>query len=125
MKISIYIIVFFLTTAFAQEAYKDLNGKWECYHKEREDGSTESLDYRGPGFKLDCNGLIIELNPDYTASESIGGLSFKYELNDSILKLGNREYVIEKLTKNELVLRDYDPKGISLLNYRQKFKRIE
>ena len=42
--------------------------------------------------KTHKNGVIIELKSDFTGSESIGGLSFKYKKNDSILNLGNRNY---------------------------------
>ncbi len=103
-----------------------LVGKWECFHKELEDGTTKGTDlFSGEEFEYSCDGLIIELKSDFTGSESIGGLNFKYQKNDSILNLGNRNYIIEKLTKAELIIRDSDSDGTNISNFRQKFKKID
>jgi hypothetical protein len=126
MKHIITISIIILTSCVGlKNVSNELVGKWECYHKELEDGTTKSTDFDGNEFEYSCRGLIIELKSDFTGSESIGGLDFKYKKNDSILNLGNRNYVIEKLTKTELVIRDYDSDGTNLWNYRQKFKKIE
>ena len=126
MKHIITISIIILTSCVGlKNVSNELVGKWECYHKELEDGTTKSTDFDGNEFEYSCSGLIIELKSDFTGSESIGGLNFKYKKNDSILNLGNRNYVIEKLTKTELVIRDYDSDGTNLWNYRQKFKKIE
>lgn len=104
----------------------ELIGEWECYHKELEDGTTKSTDlFSGEEFEYSCDGLSIKLNSDFSGTESIGGLKFKYVINDSILSLGNRNYVIEKLTKTELIIRDYNSEGFNILNFRQKFKKIK
>ena len=109
-----------------QKDSNDLVGKWECHHMEKEDGTRKSTDaFSGKEFEYSCHGLILELNSDSTGTESLGGLKFKYVRNDSILKLGNRNYIIEKLNKSELVLRDYDLNGTNIFNYRQKFKKID
>jgi len=142
----IIIFIFFGLTLFAQsekhvENYENktefkkkvfqnnsnnLIGKWKCYHKELEDGTTKSIDlFSGEEFEYSCDGLTIELKSDFTGLESIGGLNFKYQRNDSILKLGNRNYIIEKLTKTELVIRDYDSDGTNISNFRQKFKKVK
>ncbi|UMB61413.1 hypothetical protein MHL31_04215 [Lutibacter sp. A80] len=126
MKHIITISIIILTSCVGlKNVSNELVGKWECYHKELEDGTTKSTDFDGNEFEYSCSGLIIELKSDFTGSESIGGLNFKYKKNDSILNLGNRNYVIEKLTKTELVIRDYDSDGTNLWNYRQKFKKVE
>lgn len=126
MKYIITILIIILTSCIGlKRVANELVGKWECYHKELEDGTTKSTDFDGNEFEYSCIGLIIELKSDFTGSESIGGLNFKYKKSDSILNLGNRNYVIEKLTKTELVIRDYDSDGANLWNYRQKFKKIE
>ena len=126
MKHIITISIIILTSCVGlKNVSNELVGKWECYHKELEDGTTKSTDFDGNEFEYSCSGLIIELKSNFTGSESIGGLNFKYKKNDSILNLGNRNYVIEKLTKTELVIRDYDSDGTNLWNYRQKFKKIE
>ena len=126
MKYIITISIIILTSCnVLKNGSNELVGKWECYHKELDDGTTKSTDIEGNEFEYSCGGLILELKSDLTGYESIGGLNFKYKKNDSILNLGNRNYVIEKLTKTELVIRDYDSEGINLWNYRQKFKKIE
>lgn len=103
----------------------NLIGKWKCYHKELENGTTKSVNsFSGKEFEYSCKGLIIELKFDFTGLESINGLNFKYQRNDSILKLGNRNYIIEKLTKNKLVIRDYDSEGINISNFRKKFEKV-
>ena len=123
--ITISIIILTSCVGWKNVSY-ELVGKWECYHKELEDGTTKSTDlFNGEEFEYSCDGLIIELKSDFTGSESIGGINFKYKKTDSILNLGNRNYVIEKLTKSELVIRDYDSDGTNLSNFRQKFKKIE
>ena len=122
----IYTLTFLASCLNFLTNSNDLIGKWECYHKELEDGTTNSTDlFGGEKFEYSCSGLIIELKSDFTGSESIGGMSFKYERNDSILKLGNRKYIIEKLTKTELIIRDYNSDKINFSNFRQKFKKKE
>ena len=124
--LTIIIITFLASNLNFQSNPNDLIGKWECYHKELEDGTTKSTDlFSGEEFEYSCNGLIIELKSDSTGTESIGGLNFKYQKKDSILSLGNRNYIIEKLTKTELVIKDYDSNGTNIFNYRQKFKKTE
>ena len=104
----------------------DLIGKWECYHKELEDGTKKSTDFSGEEFEYSCDGLIIELKSDFTGSESIGGFNFKYQRTDSILKMGSRNYVIELLDKNKLQLREYSLDKTDLGgNMRLKFKKVE
>jgi hypothetical protein len=127
MKHIITISIIILTSCVGlKNVSNELVGKWECYHKELEDGTTKRTDlFSGEEFEYSCDGLIIELKSDFTGSESIGGISFEYKKTDSILNLGNRNYVIEKLTKTELVIRDYDSDGTNLSNFRQKFKKIE
>ena len=127
MKYITTLSIIILTSCIAlKNVSNELVGKWECYHKELEDGTTKSTDlFSGEEFEYSCNGLIIELKSDFTGSESIGGITFEYKKNDSILNLGNRNYVIEKLTKTELVIRNYDSDGTNLSNFRQKFKKIE
>jgi len=99
-----------------------LIGSWECYHKELEDGETgenRTLD----GRPYSCDDLKITLGSDLTGTESSGGLEFKYSIKDSLLYLGNRVYVIEKLEKQKLILRDYDPDKVKLAVFRRKFQK--
>jgi len=127
MKYLIAILIIVLTSCVGLKIVSnELIGKWKCYHKELEDGTTKNTDlFSGEEFEYSCDGLIIELRSDFTGWESLGEQRFKYELKDSILTLGNRFYVVELLNKKEMIIRNYDPKGLSISNFRQKFKRIE
>ena len=126
MKYIITISIIILTSCIGlKNVSNELVGKWECYHKELEDGTTKSTDlFSGEEFEYSCDGITIELNSDFTGIDDTG-IKFKYQKNDSILNLGNRDYVIEKLTKTELVIRDYDSDGTNLSNFRKKFTKIE
>ena len=123
--LTIFILTFLASCINLQENSEYLIGKWECYHKEKEDGTTNSIDaFSGKEFEYSCDGITIELNSDFTGSDDTG-LEFKYQIKDSILTLGNRSYIVEELTKTELVIRNYDPNGISLSNFRTKFRKQE
>ncbi len=126
MKYIITISIIILTSCIGlKNVSNELVGKWECYHKELEDGTTKSTDlFSGEEFEYSCDGITIELNSDFTGVDDTG-IKFKYQKNDSILNLGNRYYVIEKLTKTELVIRDFDSDGTNISNFRKKFKKIE
>ena len=126
MKYIITILIIILSSCVGlKNVSNELVGKWECYHKELEDGTTKSTDlFSGEEFEYSCDGITIELNSDFTGTDDTG-VKFKYQKKDSILNLGNRNYVIEKLTKTELVIRDYDSDGTNLSNFRKKFKKIE
>lgn len=122
--LTIIIITFLASSLEFQQNSNNLTGKQECYHKELEDGTKKGTNLlSGEEFEYSCDGLIIELKPDFTGKESIGELSFRYQKKDSILKLGNRDYIIEKLTPTELIIRDYDSNGIGIFNFRQKFRK--
>ena len=124
--ITLFILTILASFLNFQSSSNDLIGNWKCYHIELEDGTTKSTDaFSGKEFEYSCEGLTLILKPDFTGTESIGGLNFKYQRKDSILSLGNRNYIIEKLTKTQLVIRDYDSNGTNLFNFRQKFKRTE
>lgn len=100
-------------------------GEWTCYHKELEDGNTGE-DYTLDGKPYSCDELTIRLSEDNVGWESMGDSEFRYQLNDSILTLGNRRYVVEKLNSEKLILRDLKSET-SLISqgFRQKFRRIE
>ncbi|WP_299684579.1 hypothetical protein [uncultured Dokdonia sp.] len=131
MKVLVIVLLLCIITDVtscqnSQNNSHDLFGKWQCYHKELEDGTTKSTDlFNGEEFEFSCDRLTFILRSDFTGSESLNGLNFKYKRNDSILTLGNRQYIIEKLTNTELIIREYDTKQISLSTFRQKFKKKE
>ncbi len=123
--LTIFILTFLASCLNLQDNSDYLIGKWECYHKELEDGITKSIDaFSGKEFEYSCDGITFELNSDFTGVDDTG-IKFKYQKKDSILTLGNRSYIIEELTKTQLVIRNYDPKGINIYNFRTKFKKQE
>ena len=126
MKYIITISIIILSSCIGlKNISNELVGKWECYHKELEDGTTKSVDaFSGKECEYSCDGITIELNSNFTGVDDTG-IKFKYQKKDSILTLGNRSYILEKLTKTELVIRNYDPNGISLSNFRTKFRTQE
>ncbi|GGG41153.1 hypothetical protein GCM10011344_47540 [Dokdonia pacifica] len=131
MKVLVIVLFLFIITGIiscqnSKNNSQDLFGKWKCHHKELEDGTTKSTDiFSDEEFEFSCNRLTIILKSDFTGSESLSESNFKYHINDSILTLGNRQYIIEKLTNTELIIRDYDSKQISLSTFRQKLKKVK
>jgi len=122
--IIIFILTFLASCLNLQDNPNSLIGKWQCYHKELKDGTTKGTDaFSGEESEYSCDGITIQLNSDFTGSDDMG-LQFKYQRKDSILTLGNRSYLIEELTKTQLVIRNYDQKGISISNFRTKFRRL-
>ncbi|MEP2935775.1 MAG: hypothetical protein ABJM06_14820 [Gilvibacter sp.] len=125
MKSLILAIFILFSFQISNSLQEGLVGTWECYHKEKEDGTTKSTDlFTGEEFEYSCNGLSLEFNSDFSGVESLNGLAFNYSLKDSILTIGNRTYILELLDDTEMVMRNYDPKGISLSGFRTKFKRV-
>ena len=127
MKNLILILPIVFLSFLNLKVQKDgLVGKWNCFHKEFQDGTSKSTDlFSGEEFELNCTGLVIELKSDGTGWESLGEQNFRYKIRDSILTLGNRSFIVELVNENQLVLRDYSPNGLLTSDFRQKFKRIE
>ena len=123
MKLFSALILFILASCINYQDNSDnLIGKWQCYHREFEDGTTTGIDLGGKEFEYSCDEITIELKSDLTGFDNTG-LKFRYQKKDSILTLGNRSYIIEELTNKELIIRDYDPSGISTRFFRSKFKK--
>lgn len=127
MKIFIIISLFVLASCQGlQTNSHELEGKWECYHEELEDGTTRSTDiFTGEEFEYTCKGQIFDLKSGGTGWESLSEQNFKYSLKDSILSLGIRFYIVESLNKKEMTLLDYDPNESYIFRFRRKYKRLE
>ena len=64
--ISTISIIIFTSCIGMKNVSNELVGKWECYHKELEDGTTKSKDlFSGEEFEYSCDGITIELNSDF------------------------------------------------------------
>jgi hypothetical protein len=122
MKI-LFLILFSLLSVdlIAQNPFV---GKWKCYHRELENGSTgEEFTFDGKPYS--CNDFTLELKSDMTGIESELELTFSYEYNDSLLRIGNQVYFVELINSKELIIKDYKPNASPLTIFRQKFKKIE
>ena len=125
-KLSALIILILISCTSVKTSSLSLVGKWKCYHKELQDGTTKSTDlFSGKEFDYSCKKLIIELKSNLTGTESIDEQSFKYDFKDSILTPGSRLYIVESLSEKELILRDHKPDGLSFSIFRHKLERIE
>jgi len=117
------LIIFFLLLSLDLIAQNPFIGKWKCYQKELENGSTgEDVTFNGKPYS--CNNFTIELNSDLSGIESELNLTFSYEFNDSLLRIGNRIYFVELIDREELIIRDYKPNASPLTIFRQKFKKV-
>ena len=79
-----------------------VEGTWKCIKKETKDGNDGSnLTFTGQPYTCRVN---ITLLAQGNGIENNANEKFKYSLKDSILTLGNRQYIIEKLNKTTLVI---------------------
>ena len=122
MKILLLILFSLLSSGLI--AQNPFVGKWKCYHKELENGSTGE-EFTFDGNPYTCNGFTIELKSDLTGIESELDLTFSYEYNDSLLRIGNQIYFVELINSEELIIKDYKPNTSPLFIFRQKFKKMD
>lgn len=104
-----------------EKLYKNIIGKWIGIKKETKNGNN----------KLKNGDLMKELsifsfNENNTAIQYFGSDSviIEYYIKNKILKFGKIFFRIEKLTRDELILLDYDPTDPnSILSFRHYLKR--
>ena len=105
-RIVIFFIFFFIAfNLFAQSVEnKDLTGRWMCYKKTLKNGETgENVTLNKKPF---VPNMTLEFLDDNTLKVTEGAYTteIKYLLRDNKVSFGNRKYLIEKITKNELIL---------------------
>ena len=109
-KMRSVILLFSIFVFISSQAQKKDNkgliiGTWKGVKKELKNGETgENHTFDGKPYKTT---EVITLKKDGTGIEYSLGLTFTYSFSGDILVLGNRKYLIEKLTGNELVLLEY------------------
>lgn len=95
-----------LSMTCAAQTSNKIVGKWVAYKKDWKNGETgENVTINNKPFPID---LTIQFNEDGTALESQSNLVADYVISDTTLILGNRQYIIETLENNCLVIRAYE-----------------
>ncbi len=102
---SVFLLIIFFNCAFFQIDGSQLLGVWEAYKKEsinnelvESDNIDKSTSYKTTlWFQKEGKGIVIEESAE-----------FRYNISDDTLKLGNRLYIIEHLSNNQLILRSYN-----------------
>lgn len=90
----------------AQSQEELIIGTWEGTKKELRNGETgEKYTLDGKPYKHINK---IKFNKDLTGYDIYEDASFTYSFEDEFFYIGNRTYVLEKLTTDELVIREYD-----------------
>ncbi|MFY0604964.1 MAG: hypothetical protein JXQ93_13615 [Flavobacteriaceae bacterium] len=125
------IISISLQNINAQFKVEQLIGTWESYEteaqrKEREQNRpiTESI---GSNEKSNAIEIILKFHQKNKMDLTQGGIPYKvkYKLKDSLLIMGNRKYIISKLSKDILILKDYNSLFSTETNYRRSKKKIK
>lgn len=124
------LIFFFLfissTSTFAQKVNVEfLSGEWSCYNRVLKNGETgENVTLNGKPFEPDME-LIFSKNDKVTVKEGPAETEVLFILKKNLLKIGTREYKIEKLNKNELILLEVDKDNpYNELLFRRYFKKV-
>ncbi|WP_160114704.1 hypothetical protein [Aquimarina sp. AU474] len=129
---TIIILTFFcgLCSGYAQsEMTKKLLGQWVWVEETEEKNSlnnTEIVSINNPRSTSDIESLpeiIMTFNPDNTLiiDETGAKSNSTFKISDSILSLGNREYIILTLDNDRLVFKDKD----DVLDNNYTYKRLE
>ncbi|WP_435263476.1 toxin-antitoxin system YwqK family antitoxin [Tenacibaculum sp. nBUS_03] len=134
----ILIILITSQSGYSQFKIENLLGTWESFEtraqkEERNEDillieSTESNDSNK---NLTQTKLILQFSEKREIDFMQAGVQYKakYELKDSILTLGNRKYIISKLTNRLLILKDFDnvsfAKETNYKKIKQKLKNIK
>ena len=121
-KLVVVVISILLNFGVALAQKKDdLGGKWQGYKKELLKPRNGGLDSKP--IKIE---LILILRNDGTVIESQANQVVSYYLFDSLLVLGNRKYLIEKISKEELIIVDIDETAPNNpFMFRYYFKRLD
>lgn len=107
----------------SSQKLNDIVGKWQGYKKELLNPKKSSS--QDKPIKME---LILTIKDDGTVIENQGNQSVSYYLFDSLLVLGNRKYIIENVSKDEMIMIDVDemtPNNPFLFRYYFKRLRID
>lgn len=127
----LFIISISLQNINAQIKVEQLIGTWESYEtesqrKEREQNKpiSESLHSDKKSAPIE---IILKFNQKNKMDITQAGTPYKakYKLKDSLLIMGNRKYIISKLTQDILILKNYESLFSTETNYRRSKKKIK
>ena len=127
----LFITIISFQNINAQFKVGQLIGTWESYETEAQRKKREQnipiTEPIGSNKKSSPIEIILKFNQGNKMDFTQAGIPYKgkYKLKDSLLTMGNRKYIISKLTKDILVLKDYDNIFSKQTNYRRSRKKIE
>lgn len=99
------LMVVAINCCHPQSSEELLIGVWRGVKQELRDGETgEKYTLDGKPYKVN---VLLEFQNDGTVIDLVINEKFHFSVEDRLLNIGNRHYVIEKLTNNELVLLDF------------------
>ena len=130
-----FLILFISLISFqninAQFKVEQLIGTWESYETEAQRKKREQnipiTETFGSGKKSNAIEIILKFSRGNEMDLTQAGIPYKakYKLKDSLLIMGNRKYIISKLTQDILILKDYESLFSSETNYRRSKKKIK
>lgn len=130
-----FLILFITSISFqninAQFKVEQLIGTWESYETETQRKKREqNIPITEPiesNKKSNPTEIILKFNQGNKMDLTQAGVPYKanYTLKDSVLTMGNRKYIISKLTQDILILKDYESLFLSETNYRRSKKEIK
>lgn len=115
----------------AQFKVEQLIGTWESYETEAQQKKREEnisiTEAIGSNKKSKPIEIILKFNEENKLDFTQGGTPYKarFSLKDSILTIGNRKYIISRLTQDILILKENDDLFSAETNYRRSKKKIK
>ncbi|TRX50924.1 hypothetical protein FNH22_25055 [Fulvivirga sp. M361] len=99
-------ILFLIFSCQPTSSTEIIYGSWEAYKKVLRNGETgEKYTFDGKPYRTS---LKFDLFEDGRGFEYSNNTEFQYSVRDSILILGNRNYIIENLDAESLILLEYN-----------------
>ncbi len=115
-----YLIVLFMVSVLSLSSNQPIVGKWQGIDKYLiQNGDTVDFTIDGKGY---TNNSILVFYSNNTGVELSSETEFEYSYDEDKLVIGNRAYIVNKITDLELVLVEYVSDDLA---YWSRFKKIE
>ncbi|MCH8518058.1 MAG: hypothetical protein LAT68_17315 [Cyclobacteriaceae bacterium] len=115
-----YLIVFSLVSVLCIGSNQSIVGKWQGVDKYLiQNGDTVDFTLDGKGYS---NNAILVFYGNNTEVELSSETEFEYRLDGDKLVIGNRAYIVNKISTLELVLLEYVSDDLA---YWSRFKKVE
>ena len=127
----LFITSFLFQNINAQFKVEQLIGTWESYETEAQRKKREQnvpiTEPIGSKKKSSPVEIILKFNKENKLDFTQAGIPYKerFKLKDIILTMGNRKYIISKLTQDILILKDFESLFSAETNYRRSQKKIK